>query len=53
MNVTKHLLEGVKLMALFGAIALVVWSMPEADGPVTGSASDVDVWQSVAFVGNR
>ena len=32
MNVGKHLLEGLKMVALFGAIALVVWSMPEYDG---------------------
>jgi hypothetical protein len=53
MNVTKHLLEGVKLVALFGAIALVVWSMPEADRSVTGSAADADAWQSLAIVGTR
>ena len=29
MKIAKHLLEGVKLLALFGAVALVVWSMPE------------------------
>ncbi|MCB1800685.1 MAG: hypothetical protein KDI82_03255 [Gammaproteobacteria bacterium] len=25
----KHLLESAKMLALFSAIALVVWSMPE------------------------
>lgn len=53
MNVTKHLLEGAKLVALFGAIALVVWSMPDADRSVTGSATDAGVWRSAAIVGTR
>ena len=47
MNITKHLLEGFKVAALFGAVALVVWSMPEsgdreATAPVTGN------WPSIA-----
>ena len=29
MKIAKHLLEGIKLLALFSAIALVVWSMPD------------------------
>lgn len=29
MGIAKRLLEGVKVAALFGAVALVVWSMPE------------------------
>ena len=45
MNITKHLLEGVKVMALFGAAALVVWSMPESGGPYVGS-TDAGNWQS-------
>jgi hypothetical protein len=32
MNIRKNLLEGLKLAALLGAIALVVWSMPEYEG---------------------
>lgn len=32
MKFLKHLLEGLKLAALFGAIALVVWSMPDYEG---------------------
>jgi hypothetical protein len=48
MNVTKHLFEGMKLVALFGAIALVVWSMPEAEGPVTGMALGAGEWQPTA-----
>lgn len=32
MNLAKRLIEGMKMIALFGAIALVVWSMPEHDG---------------------
>jgi hypothetical protein len=27
--VTKHLIQSAKLIALFGAIVLVVWSMPD------------------------
>lgn len=35
MSIVKALVEGVKLAALFGAVALVVWSMPEHDtGPM-------------------
>jgi hypothetical protein len=34
MNFIKLLVEGAKLAALFSAVALVVWSMPEyADQP--------------------
>jgi len=29
MKIAKPLLEGIKLVALFGAVALVVWNMPE------------------------
>ena len=36
MNITKHLFEGVKIMALFGAVSLVIWSMPESGGPYVG-----------------
>jgi len=36
MNITKHLLEGAKVIALFGAVALVIWSMPESGGPYVG-----------------
>jgi hypothetical protein len=39
MNLAKYLREGIKLAALFGAIALVVWSMPEYHGPVAQDAS--------------
>lgn len=28
MKMAKNLAEGLKMVALFGAIALVVWSMP-------------------------
>ena len=31
MKIAKHLLEGVKLLALFSAVALVVWTMPDRD----------------------
>jgi hypothetical protein len=31
MTIAKALIEGAKLAALFGAVALVVWSMPEYD----------------------
>jgi hypothetical protein len=31
MTVTKALVEGLKMLALFGAIALVIWSMPEPE----------------------
>lgn len=30
MNIAKMLREGIKLVALFDAVALVVWSMPES-----------------------
>ena len=30
-KIAKHLLEGIKLLALFGAVALVVWTMPDRD----------------------
>ncbi len=33
MRMTKHMLEGIKLVALIGAIALVVWTMPESETP--------------------
>ena len=29
MKITKFILEGAKLAALFGAVALVVWGMPD------------------------
>ncbi len=29
MKIAKHLVEGIKLLALFSAVALVVWSMPD------------------------
>lgn len=29
MTIWKYLFEGLKLAALFGTVALVVWSMPE------------------------
>lgn len=32
MKLTKHLVDGLKMAALFVAIVLVVWSMPEYDG---------------------
>mgnify|MGYP000004670098 CR=1 FL=1 len=32
MKLAKHVVEGLKMTALFGAIALVVWSMPEYEG---------------------
>ncbi len=41
MKMTRHLLEGVKLVALIGAIALVVWTMPESDTPFPQAASEV------------
>ena len=31
MRMTKHLLEGIKMVALIAAIALVVWTMPESE----------------------
>ena len=31
MSIAKALIEGAKLAALFAAVALVVWSMPEYD----------------------
>jgi hypothetical protein len=31
LNVARNLIEGLKMAALFGAVALVVWSMPEAE----------------------
>jgi hypothetical protein len=39
MNVTKHLAEGIKLVALFGAVALVVWSMPEHNSMLSDAIS--------------
>lgn len=30
-KIVRCLIEGCKLVALFGAVALVVWSMPEED----------------------
>jgi hypothetical protein len=32
MKLAKHLVDGLKMTALFAAIALVVWSMPDYDG---------------------
>lgn len=32
MKLAKHLVDGLKMTALFVAIALVVWSMPEYEG---------------------
>jgi hypothetical protein len=46
MNVTKHLLDGIKVMALFGAVALVVWSMPDSGVPQAG-LTDAGDWQSI------
>ena len=39
MNMTRHLLEGIKLVALIGAIALVVWTMPESETPFPQAAA--------------
>lgn len=39
MKITRHLLEGVKLVALIGAITLVVWTMPESETPFPEGAS--------------
>jgi hypothetical protein len=47
MNITKHLLEGVKVLALFGAVALVVWSMPES-GAHQAKMPDSGDWPSIA-----
>ena len=33
MKATKKVLEGTKVPAIFSAVALIVWSMPEYDGP--------------------
>lgn len=38
MNLTRHLLEGAKLAALLGAIALVLWTMPEQPQDTPGAA---------------
>ena len=45
MNVTKHLLEGLKVTALFGAVVLVVWSMPDSGVPQAG-LTEAGNWQS-------
>lgn len=39
MKMTKHMLEGIKLVALIGAIALVVWTMPESETPFPEAAA--------------
>jgi hypothetical protein len=31
MKLARPLIEGLKMMALFGAVALVVWTMPEPE----------------------
>ena len=31
MNVARTLIEGLKMVSLFGAVAPVVWSMPETE----------------------
>jgi hypothetical protein len=36
---TKYLLEGIKMLALIGAIALVVWTMPESETPFSQAAA--------------
>ncbi len=33
MKLANMMREGIKLVALFGAVALVVWSMPESTPP--------------------
>lgn len=38
MNLTRQLLEGAKLAALLGAIALVLWTMPEQPQNSSGAA---------------
>ena len=48
MNKTKHLLEGVKVMALLAAVALVVWNMPNAGGLPAGSPDASGDWQSIS-----
>lgn len=42
MNLVKHLIEGVKMVALLGAIALVVGTMPEPDGLHAQSSTEAD-----------
>lgn len=39
MKLARFLIEGAKLAALFGAIVLVVWSMPQYDGTYTRQIS--------------
>ena len=47
MQIAKLMLDGTKLVALFGAVALVVWSMPErAPEPI-----DKDNRQILQFTG--
>ena len=41
MKIVKHLLEGAKLLALFGAVALVVWTMPEPSIERVQQSADV------------
>jgi len=35
MNLKKRLRQGAGLLALFGAVALVVWNMPHTSPPAT------------------
>ena len=45
MKTARHLLDGIKLAALFGAVALVVWTMPEqraADATTNYQAAAID-----------
>ncbi len=39
MKTTRHLLEGIKMVALLAAIALVVWTMPENQTPFPQAAA--------------
>lgn len=39
MNFTKHFIDGCKLAALFSAVALVVWSMPEHDSMLSDAVA--------------
>ncbi|MDJ0740603.1 MAG: hypothetical protein QNJ91_12880 [Gammaproteobacteria bacterium] len=52
MKLAEHLLDGLKMVALCGAIALVVWSMPEyrglhAQNADTGADTTTDSRQPV------
>jgi hypothetical protein len=38
-SIARCFVEGCKLAALFGAVALVVWSMPEGDPLRIGAAA--------------